>query len=64
MIAQMEKQTRFFVNRDKVLDTGMEEIKLLTNKRLTLEVQFYGEVGFNNKSYTGYHGILLHTTFI
>ncbi|KAL9977064.1 hypothetical protein ACROYT_G014428 [Oculina patagonica] len=34
---------QIFVNRDKVLDTGMDEIKLLTNKRLTLEVQFYGE---------------------
>jgi len=37
---------QIFVNRDKVLDTGMDEIKLLTNKRLTLEVQFYGEVRF------------------
>lgn len=35
---------QIFVNRDNVLDTGMDEIKILTNKRLTLEVQFYGEV--------------------
>lgn len=40
---------QIFVNRDKVLDTGMDEIKILTNKRLTLEVQFYGEVGSNNQ---------------
>ena len=41
---------QIFVNRDKVLDTGMDEIKILTNKRLTLEVQFYGEVRSNNQT--------------
>ena len=30
-------------------ETGMDEIKILTNKRLTLEVQFYGEVSSNNQ---------------
>ena len=53
---------QIFVNRD----TGMEEIKLLTNKRLTLEVQFYGEVGFNNKTQgiVEYYCILLSSEFL
>ena len=40
---------QIFVNRDKVLDRGMDKIKILTNKHVTLEVQFYGEVGFINQ---------------
>ena len=54
---------QIFVDRDNVLDTGMGEIKILTNPRLTLEVQFYGEVGFNNQT-QGIIKLLLHNTFI
>ena len=56
---------QIFVNRDSVLDTGMDEIKILTNKCLTLEVQFYGEVGFNIQT-QGIIELLLHglTVFI
>ena len=35
---------QIFVDRNNILATGMDEIKLIANKRLTLEVQFYGEV--------------------
>lgn len=33
-----------FVDRGRVLETGLDEVSKLGNKRLTLEVQFYGEV--------------------
>ena len=33
------------VDRQKLLETGFDEIQLLPNKFLTLEVQFYNEVG-------------------
>ena len=34
-----------FVDREKLLETGLDEISQIKNLRLTLEVQFYGEVG-------------------
>ena len=33
------------MNRDSCLSTGLEEILEVENKFITLEVQFYGEVG-------------------
>ena len=33
------------VNRDSCLSTGLEEILEVENRFITLEVQFYGEVG-------------------
>ena len=40
-------QTNFLmVDRKNIIDTAFEEIKSLSNLRITLEVEFYGEVSF------------------
>jgi len=40
-----------YVDRQNVLVTGLDEVRRIENKRLTLEVQFYGEVCFRNLFY-------------
>ena len=37
---------QIFVDRLNLLETGLDEIKDLDNKRVTLEVQFYNEVKY------------------
>lgn len=48
--AALEGDTNYiFVDRDKILETGMEEIKGIENIRMTLEVKFYNEVGIEDQ---------------
>ena len=45
----LEREASFIlVNRYNLLETPLDEIQQIDNKRLTLQVQFYGEVSFLN----------------
>ena len=55
-----------FVDREKVIETGLEEIRRIEDKRLTLEVQFYGEVSLASTVLTTVFRILYsdHNTLL
>ena len=45
----LEREVSFIlVNRYNLSETPFDEIQQIDNKRLTLQVQFYGEVSFLN----------------
>ena len=39
---------QIYVDRNNILVSGMDKIKTIQNYRVTLEVQFYGEVRLTN----------------